>query len=221
MRLALISDIHGNFEALKVLSDIFSEVDQVLCLGDLVGYYCQVNEVIDYMRNLNALCLMGNHDNFLLSGCPSDALPAVRFGIEFADRVIDDDHRKWLEDLPFLWGGFLGERSFLLTHGSPWSPLNDYLYDNNPALPGLDAFDYDVIAFGQTHRTMVRLDQRPFLLNPGSVGQSRDVKAHACALVLDTSTMAVERITRPFDASSVISLAVHNGAEEWVTKHLL
>ena len=112
MRLALISDIHANFEALRALSDVLAEADQVLCLGDLVGYYCQVNEVIDYLRSLNALCLMGNHDNFLLHGYPPDALPAVRFGIEFADRVIDAGHRQWLASLPLAWGGFLGGRSF-------------------------------------------------------------------------------------------------------------
>ncbi|NQT94804.1 MAG: metallophosphoesterase family protein [Lentisphaerae bacterium] len=221
MRLALISDIHANFEALRALSDVLTEADQVLCLGDLVGYYCQVNEVIDYVRSLNALCLMGNHDNFLLHGCPSDAPPAVRFGIQFAERVIDADHCRWLASLPLVWGGFLGGRSFLLTHGSPWCPLNDYLYDDSPALAGLEAFDYDVVAFGQTHRTLLRVERRPFLLNPGSVGQPRDVKAQACALVVDTSTMTVERVVRPFDVDAVVHLAIQNGAREWVSKHLL
>lgn len=221
MRLALISDIHANFEALRALSDVLTDADQVLCLGDLVGYYCQVNEVIDYVRSLDALCLVGNHDHFLLHGCPPDAAPAVRFGIEFAERVIDADHRKWLASLPLIWGGFLGRRSFLLTHGSPWRPLSDYLYDDSPALARLETFDYDVVAFGQTHRTLLRLEHRPFLLNPGSVGQPRDVKAQACALVVDTSTMNVERVVRPFDAVAVIHLAMQNGAQEWVSKHLL
>ena len=220
MRLALISDIHANYEALNSLSDVLSNVDLVLCLGDTVGYYCQVNEVIDSIRSLNALCILGNHDSYLLNGCPANTNPAVRFGIEFAERIITAENRQWLASLPLLWGGVIGERSFLLTHGSPWRPLDDYLYANNPTLTQLDAFDYDVIAFSQTHRSMQRLEQRPYLLNPGSVGQSRDLVAHSCSLVMDTETMIVEKVQRAFDPISVIDLCLQNGAGPWINKHL-
>ena len=116
MRLGIISDIHANFEALLALSEPLATADKVLCLGDLVGYYCQPKEVIDYMRSL---------------------------------------------------------------------------------------------------------DRSPYLLNPGSVGQARDLKAVACGLIIDTETMTVEKIERPFDPTGVIHLAKVNGAGEWVTKHLL
>jgi putative phosphoesterase len=221
MRIAIISDIHANYEALCTLSDVLENVDQVLCLGDMVGYYCQVNEVIDYVRGLNALCVLGNHDSFLLHGCPSEAPPAVRFGIEFAEQVISAEHRNWLSTLPLVWGGFIEDRSILLTHGSPWRPLSDYLYTDNESLKDLDAFDYDMIAFGQTHRAGLWLKRRPLLLNPGSVGQSRDLKAHACALVLDIATMKVEKVVRTFDPTNIIDLAKRNGAGNWVSKHLL
>lgn len=221
MRLGIISDIHANFEALRALSEPLATVDKVLCLGDLVGYYCQPKEVIDYMRSLDALCILGNHDDFLLRGCPSDAPPAVRFGIEFADRVLDDDHRQWLASLPLVWGAVFDGRSFLLTHGSPWQPLRDYMYGDSVKLQRLDAFHFDVVAFGQTHRAVQRLDRKPYLLNPGSVGQARDLKAVACGLIIDTETMAVEKIERPFDPTGVIHLAKVNGAGQWVTKHLL
>jgi predicted phosphodiesterase len=123
MRIALLSDIHANFEALRGFADVLREAEKVVCLGDLVGYYCQVNEVIDYMRSLDALCILGNHDGFLVHGCPADANASVRFGIEFADRTVSSDNRRWLATLPVVWGGVLGGRSVLLTHGSPWRPL--------------------------------------------------------------------------------------------------
>jgi putative phosphoesterase len=222
MRLAIISDIHANFEALRALADDLAGADRVLCLGDLVGYYCQVNEALDYVRGLDALCVIGNHDSFLLHGCPPDAPPAVQFGIEFADRVIANDHRQWLSGLPLVWAGIIDGRSFLLTHGSPWRPLDDYLYSDTPALGQLDAFAYDVIAFGQTHRAFWRLDRKPYLLNPGSIGQSRDARTrgYACALMLDTATMAVEPLERAFDVGWVMDLATRNGAGIWVSKHL-
>jgi putative phosphoesterase len=221
MRVALISDIHANYEALKAVSDLLEKVDNVICLGDLVGYYCQVNEVIDYIRSLNAICVLGNHDYFLLHGCPPGAPPAVSFGVEFAARTITAENREWLSHQPLIWGGLIGGRSVLLVHGSPWRPLEDYLYANNPALKRMDMFEYDVIAFGQTHRCLQRIGQKPFLLNPGSIGQSRDRKANSCLLVLDTKRMTVKRIERSFDVNQVIELAIQNGACEWISKHLL
>ncbi|MDQ6832939.1 MAG: metallophosphatase family protein [Chloroflexota bacterium] len=220
MRLAFISDIHANAEALGALADVLGAVDRVICLGDLVGYYCQVNEALDMVRGMNAQCVLGNHDSFLLHGCPPDANDAVRFGIAHADRVITADHRAWLAQLPLTWGGMLGGRTILLAHGSPWRPLADYLYTDSPLLAGLDAFSYDVVAFGQTHRALVRNERRPFLLNPGSVGQSRDMPGYACAFALDTETMAVTRLERPYDPARTIALARHQGAGDWITKHL-
>lgn len=220
MQLAFISDIHANGEGLRVLADVLSDADHVLCLGDLVGYYCEVNDVIDTVRGLNALCVLGNHDRFLLDGCPEDASPAVRFGIEFARQVITPDHLQWLATLPLTWGGVVGGCSILMVHGSPWRPLTDYLYADNPRLEQLDEFDYDVIVFAQTHRVFQQVKRRPFLLNPGSVGQSRDTQARAYAMILDTDTMAIKTIERPFDPEPVIQLAVRNGAGEWISKHL-
>jgi predicted phosphodiesterase len=163
--------------------------------------------------------VLGNHDSFLLHGCPPDANDAVRFGIEYADRVITADHRAWLAQLPLTWGGALGGRSILIAHGSPWRPLADYLYIDSPLLAGLDAFDYDVIAFGQTHRALVRDERQPCLLNPGSVGQSRDMPGRACALALETDTMVVTRLERPYDSAPMITMARHQGAGDWITKH--
>lgn len=220
MRLAFISDIHANAEALGALADVLGAADQVVCLGDLVGYYCQVNEALDLVRGMNAQCVLGNHDSFLLHGCPPDANDAVRFGIAHADRVITADHRAWLTQLPLTWGGMLGGRAILLAHGSPWRPLTDYLYADSPLLAGLDAFDYDAVAFGQTHRALVRNARRPYLLNPGSVGQSRDVRGHACMLTVNTDIMAVERTERAYDIEHVIALAERNGAGTWAPKHL-
>lgn len=220
MRLALISDIHANAEALSALADVLSDADRVLFLGDLVGYYCQVNEVIETIRGLDPICVLGNHDRFLLDGCPEKEPPAVRFGIAFAAQVITPDHRQWLASLPLIWGGVLGNRSILMTHGSLWRPLTDYLYADNPLLEQLNGFDYDVITFAQTHRLFKRTESQPFLLNPGSVGQSRDIKARACAMILDTDSLAVTTIERTFDPKPVIDLAVCHGARNWIGKHL-
>ena len=170
---------------------------------------------------MNALCILGNHDSFLLNGYPGSSSDAIRFGIEYANRVITSEHRQWLKALPLVWGGTLGGRSFLLSHGSPWRPLTDYLYPDNPALEQLAVFDYDVIVFGQTHWALEMRLSRTLLLNPGSVGQSRHIVAQACAMLLDTESMAVSWIARAYDPHPVIRWARQNGAGDWVYKHLV
>jgi predicted phosphodiesterase len=145
----------------------------------------------------------------------------VRFGIEYANRVITPEHRRWLENLPLVWGGKLDKCSVLLSHGSPWRPLDDYLYANNPALDKLLAFDYDLIAFGQTHRPLLIREQRPWRLNPGSVGQSRHRPSQACMALLDTSNMEVSLVERAYDSTNVIKQAGALGAGNWITKHLI
>jgi len=221
MRIALISDIHANAQALAQLDDIWGTVDRIVCLGDVIGYYCEVNEVIDAVRAMDAICIRGNHDDFLLNGCPADLPPAVRFGIDYADRVIRSDNRAWLESLPLIWEGELGGKSFLLAHGSPWNPLTDYLYADHPRLSDLKSINADVVAVGQTHRRLIRVDSRPWLINPGSVGQSRDRMAVACAVRIDLATGNVECIDRPFDPQPVIQLAQSQGSGDWINKHLV
>lgn len=220
MKLGILSDVHANYVALSALVDDLAAVDQVVCLGDIVGYYCEPREVIAFLRELDALCVLGNHDSYALYGLPPKLPPAVQFGIEVANRVLTADERNWLADLPTVWGGNLHGRSFLLSHGSPWDPLQDYLYADNEKLDPLDAFNFDVIAFGQTHRTLLRQNRRPLLVNPGSVGQSRDRASMASFVVLDTETLTATSVRKPFDSTKVIELARSHGAGDWVTKHL-
>jgi putative phosphoesterase len=222
MRIGFIADLHANAAALSAITDVLDTCDRVVCLGDFVGYYCQVNEVIDLVRKYDPLCILGNHDDFVLHGCPSDFPDSVRFGIEFADRVITPTNRAWLADMPQVWGGKIGGLPCLLFHGSPWKPMEDYLYADSPLLADLDHFEFDILAFGQTHRPLIRLEKRPVLINPGSVGQSRDAKllGKACALVFDTETMQPELVARTYDMEAVVDEAVHNGADAWAHKFL-
>lgn len=221
MKILIISDIHANYEALKAIQDVCENVDKIICLGDFVGYYCQVNETLDLIRQWKPLCLLGNHDFFLINSCPPAAPASVRFGIEYARRTISSDHLAWLSELPLTWGGFIDKHSFLFFHGSPWKPLTDYLYEDDLSTSNLACFDYDVIAFGQTHRACMRTGQRPLLINPGSVGQSRNRAGYSCAVLLDTHDMSLINIERAYNVQKVIDLAVKNGAGDWITKHLI
>jgi putative phosphoesterase len=223
MRIAIISDVHANFEALSSISKDLESVDTIIVLGDLLGYYCQVNEVIDYLRNHNAVCVLGNHDYYILHTCPSNALPSVQFGINFANSVITQDNRKWLSNLPLIRTMIIENHLFLLCHGSPWDPLNEYLYPNNPSINQLKNLNFEVIAFGHTHREYLSKVNYKILINPGSVGQSRDpaTKSCACAAILDTTSMDITQIHQKFDPTPVIKLGMKYGADHEIKKYLI
>lgn len=221
MKILIISDLHANHEALKAMHDVFECADKIICLGDFVGYYCQVNETLDMIRQWNPLCVLGNHDYFLINGFHEAVSDSVRFGIEYARRTISSENLAWLSELPLSWGGFIDNHSFLFCHGSPWKPLKDYLYADNPIINNLTGFDYDVIAFGQTHRAYTQTDQRPLLINPGSIGQSRNRTGYSCGILFETTDMSFKNIEKTYDVRKVIDLAVKNGAGDWITKHLI
>jgi putative phosphoesterase len=223
VKAAFISDLHANYEAVSALSPHLAAADVVVCLGDLLGYYCQVNEVMNWVREHVTICVLGNHDAYVLDGCPPDMPPAVKFGVEHAARVLESDHAAWLRALPLTWGGFLGGKKVLLAHGSPWNPMEDYLYADNPALASLSDFAFDIVAFGQTHRFIEKRHANALHLNPGSVGQSRDAatSGHAVAAIVDLDTLQVTRLAEKYDTAKVIGLAQSCGADEWIGKHLI
>jgi putative phosphoesterase len=220
MIVVLISDIHANAVALRSLDDVLMQADVVVCLGDLIGYYCEVNEVIDTVRAYKPICVLGNHDDFLLHGYPDSAPDHVKWAVDYADGIITAENREYLSSLPLVWRGVLGGRRFLLSHGSPWRPLADYLYHGQCNITALREFDVDIIAVGQTHRPWMDKERRPFVINVGSVGQSRHIPARACGVVIDSDTLTIEAIDRHYDPTPVIQLARRWGAQEWITKHM-
>jgi len=87
MQVARISDTRVHFEPFL---DVSKKADRTFCFGDLAGYDGQVNESINAQRQLNAVCVGGNHDSYLLhGGCLPDAPPAVRFSIDIAVKAIE------------------------------------------------------------------------------------------------------------------------------------
>lgn len=222
MKILFFSDIHANHEALKHLEPYIEQADMSICLGDLVGYSCSVNEVVDFLRSREIVCIQGNHERYLLEGLESqkkEINDSVRFGIEFAQKTITLDNLKWISSLPISFGFFADGLSFLCCHGSPFDPVNGYIYENNTDFGIFDKFRYDVIVLGHTHRAMSikRLDK--VILNPGSVGQSRDYEGVVCAVIIDTETLEQETLRILYDFRKNLSISLSNGAGDWIFKH--
>jgi len=181
MRVALLSDIHGNLTALQaVLADIeCTGVDQIIFLGDMATLGPQPKEVVELVRSLNCPCVQGNHDAYVLN----------------FTQFLQDNHAAWAKET-IAWGvaqlstadlAFLAsfcptvqlqlapdqpERSLLCFHGSPRS-FNDLLLAVTPSdeverlLQGQCAA---VMAGGHTHVQMLRRHRQVLIVNAGSVG---------------------------------------------------
>jgi len=178
MRVALISDIHGNALALDaVLADIErADVDRVVCLGDVATLGPHPGAVIETLRRIGCPCILGNHDAFLIEPelirrYTEDA--AVVEAVEWCRKQLSR------EDLDFLRGfesdlelPLDGEATLYLFHGSPRSHMQDLLATTPPddldrLLAGRQA---TVMAGGHTHIQMLRQHRGMLLVNPGSVG---------------------------------------------------
>lgn len=222
MRILFISDIHGNYPALLSLEKYFNGVDKIICLGDVVGYHCFVNEVIDFLKRYDVICIQGNHDRYVLEGLENQTKyinDSVRFGIEVAQNKLSEDNRKWLYQLPTSLSFKDNDLSILCCHGSPWDVTNGYVYADSDLFPKMTDFSFDIIALGHTHRAYTKLTERQIVFNPGSVGQARDTEGKACAKILDTSAREILVIQESYDFMVTLKDSISNGAQDWVYKH--
>lgn len=221
MTILFISDIHANLEALLALESNIQSADMTICLGDIIGYNCHVNEVIELLRNINVSCIQGNHDRYLFEGLEKQTKvinDSVRFGIENANKIITVENKLWLKNLPVSIGLNIDNLSILCCHGSPWNPINGYVYEDSTQFIQMEDFHYDFIALGHTHRQYVKYG-KPIVFNPGSVGQARDREGIVCAKVLDTESKVLEDISLNYDFQKEIDYSINYGAKEWIYKH--
>jgi len=227
MKVAIISDLHSNREALEaVFAHIrASGLETIYCLGDVVGYGPEPEFCVDLVRGHAALCLMGNHDEALL-GDASDFNPHARVAIEYTrarmqPRWYSASERKarwdWLRDLPLVHQ----EGRFTFVHGSPRDPVREYVLSTdgilNPDKLGavFDSFQ-DIAVGGHTHhpgvhdenlrfhdlekreeRTFEFQPGKKYFVNVGSIGQPRDGDPRACYAVLEDERVTWHRI--PYD----------------------
>ena len=205
MRVAVISDVHGNLHALDAaLAALESEgADRIWCLGDVVGYGPEPNACCARVRERADACLVGNHDLGVLGvldlgDFSHDAAESARW----TRSVLDADSREWLASLEP--SARMNDAEAELYHASPRDPVWEYVLDHEAMAAGLAYTSAPVVLVGHSHvpiaaglrdgrltgshapeGTAVDLSTGRWLLNPGSVGQPRDGDPRAAYLVLD------------------------------------
>lgn len=191
MKLFIISDIHGNYEALKTAYENVS-FDKLIFLGDSVDYGPEPEKVIDFLKENSDINIMGNHDNAVVNNtscnCSFDML-------ELSDYTRKNISMKLLSknDIDFMKTFNVNKeitidnKKFYLTHGSPYNNLDGYLFANEAEKLFRDKefFNkYDYILIGHTHFMMF---YRNKIINPGSIGQPRDNNFMPSYIIMDTS----------------------------------
>jgi putative phosphoesterase len=201
MRYGVIADIHANLHALDaVLAALDREgVDAYLCAGDLVGYGALPNHCVARVREIGAVCVAGNHDLIALGRLAGDrCIPLARNSLEWTREVLGREARMFLESLP-LTDELDG---IVIAHGTLDSP-EDYVYTEEEARAQLARLPAGArgLVLGHTH-VQLRIPGRPFALNPGSVGQSRNGETLARYAVLDGDTGRAALHAVPYDVAA-------------------
>lgn len=212
--IALISDIHGNFEALKTVLDEIDRlnVKRIFCLGDVLGYYPQVNECCAELRNRRVECILGNHDWYMVSNTRCPRSKSANDCLEYQRRVIDPDHLKWIASLPVI----KTVDDLAMVHGGWNDPLDEYLAD-----PGADYFQSIPKVFfasGHTHKQVKKEYEQKKYCNPGSVGQPRDGDPKAAFATFDGTQFALYRVD--YNISRICSLMEKLGFSEYYYNRL-
>jgi predicted phosphodiesterase len=224
-RYLVISDIHSNLEALDAVLTASSKqkCDEVLVLGDLVGYGADPNAVVTRIRELKpAAVVRGNHDK-VAAGLETaeDFNPMARSAVDWTRRALSPETLEYLRALPT--GPQLVNDELEVCHGSP---LDEDLYvvADLDAIRSIDVARRSLCLFGHTHVAMsAKLDagrrfeirapqghpefetdlepSTKYLINPGSVGQPRDGDSRAAYAIADTGTKVVTlyRVAYPIE----------------------
>jgi predicted phosphodiesterase len=228
MRIAIISDVHGNLPALEaVLADIAGrECDKVYCLGDVVGYGPNPNECLEVVRTLDA-CVLGNHDYGALID-PEGFSAAAEQAIFWTRNVIENvgtkdqirERLNYLLKLP----RFIKDEDAIYIHGSVRNPLNEYVFPedvhNRRKMEKLFSMIGNVCFQGHTHVPGVFTNEMEFvyqadiaggmqltpgekyMINVGSVGQPRDGDWRSCYAIFDSPNIYFHRVE--YDVDTVV-----------------
>ncbi|WP_319405423.1 metallophosphoesterase family protein [uncultured Desulfosarcina sp.] len=231
MKVAILSDIHGNFEALKsVYADIQqNDVDNLLCLGDMVGYGPEPEEVVNFMVEKGIVGVMGNHELATLEDARLEEMSGdARASILITRNLVSDNTLALIEQLPRY--RIMGDMRFV--HGMPPDSATTYLnwlgdgeiagrmravpqrmifvgHTHRPISYSLDAINLDVIIL-QAGKTRLRWDLQ-HLVNVGSVGQPRDDDARARYVIYDTETDEIDLRFVAYDIQKTVDRIIALG----------
>ncbi len=237
MKFAVISDIHSNLEALKKSVSLIKQenVDDVLCLGDIIGYGANPRECIDIIKELTIATVGGNHDfgvvgKTKMESWSNDAITAVHW----TRSILDDVRLKFIEHLPYSYR----YHNKLFVHASPVTPPQwNYIFTKHKADEAFTQFDEEICFIGHSHQPIIWTENdsqfypvpnkditlRPtnrYIINVGSVGQPRDGDKRGAFVIFNEENFSIKFIRFEYPISKTQNKILDAGLPGLLAKRL-
>lgn len=237
MRYGIISDIHGNQEALEAALQHLTlrDVDEFVCVGDMVGYGAGPNECVNRIREITDKIVAGNHDHAAVGLTSIDSFNEyAREAVLWTEAVLTQENRHFIRTLPFT----LTLEGACVVHASPCEPEQwHYLFTDAELSRNFRCFVQQVCFIGHSHQPFVfeegksflgagqnhvflMLDGSRYIINVGSVGQPRDRNEQLCCHIYDSQKRTVERIRLPYDVGRAQARIRSAGLPEFLARRL-
>jgi diadenosine tetraphosphatase ApaH/serine/threonine PP2A family protein phosphatase len=221
MRYAIIADIHANLAAFAaVLHDIELKggVDEIWCLGDIVGYGPDPCQCIELLRRYKHVCVAGNHDWASTGKVDTSYFnPLAATACKWTGQQLSQDDIEYLNNLPLT----IEKGDFLLVHGSPMEPIWEYVTSIGVATRNFACFNLPYCLVGHSHEPVIFreehsscvfvpfkpdigivLGERRMIINPGGVGQPRDGDSRAAYAIYESESRVIRLHRIPYDISA-------------------
>jgi protein phosphatase len=224
MKIVIVSDIHGNFDALSALQESY---DELWVLGNLVNYGAEPAPVVEYVKSKATLAVRGNHDNAIGFDEDPRCSPPFREMAEatrrFTDSVLSAGHKHFLRILPLFRETQRGDTHFYLCHAVPSDPLFGYCEANSDRWANeVENLTADILLVGHTHVPFVRSVGRCLVVNPGSLGQPKAGSPEACYAVWEDGKVELKSYPYPLESAvaKVQTLPIANLLREQLSRIL-
>ncbi|HEY5604433.1 MAG TPA: metallophosphoesterase family protein [Gammaproteobacteria bacterium] len=235
MKIAIISDIHSNLEALTACCRVAVEAgaEKFVCLGDCIGYGPDPVAVLDMLQGLpNFACVLGNHDEYVFNSIGSTSSAAVQSVAKWTIEQLDKPHIRFLRSLDYM----AVENGVTYVHASAYEPNTwAYVTSIDQARKCMNAARTNLVFYGHVHVPMIFHEKpdntielirplagkkiplfpnRRYVINVGSVGQPRDDNNEACFVLYDEELHSVTFHRVAYEYQRTIEKIRKNGLHE-------
>jgi protein phosphatase len=221
MKIAIVADLHGNYEALQSMPESFNEL---WVLGDLVNYGPEPGAVVDLVKATSTVIVRGNHDHSI--GYDVDPRCTVRYQ-KMADvtrrytaSVLNKEQKEFLRALPLKLELKRQDTSFYLCHAKPSDPLYGYCHEQSEEwVHELEHIKGEVLLVGHTHTPFIRRIGNRVVVNPGSLGQPKTGNPDACYAVWEDGVFQLKSF--PYEVDKTAGRLKALGFPEEVERDLI
>ncbi|MBN2121013.1 MAG: metallophosphoesterase family protein [Candidatus Omnitrophica bacterium] len=240
MRVALLSDIHSNLEALLGVEEEIKKLspDKVICLGDIVGYAARPNACIEIVKKNSWLAIAGNHDLGCLGKLEISSFnPYARKAIVWTQEKLSQENQSFLNGFDLTYK----EANFICTHGSLFEPDKFHYLDNYSLIfrdfSVVNQIDEQICFVAHTHipacfiwkadnlyrdySSAIEISSKcKYIINIGSVGQPRDRDSRSCFCIFDTQKNTLKFIRLRYDIKTTQGQIIEEGLPEVLANRL-